>query len=492
MSPPELAADAPIPLLGQPVDIGVPVANVRVKRHVLARGRTPLAFGSVQGGLGQSGCDKFIGGSPATDDTPGHIAHAHEPLFRQIGLNRGLGAVRGADFDLPIFNRLKQAESVQILNNLVTRRKAVQPLIRSGLVVQRTIGAQNVNQTDLFAVTAPDLIVIGVVARSDFHTTAAEFGFCPFVADERHRAVQQRQTHLTTGAGHGCELFKLRQMRLASFLKPLHFRFQFDPFFLTGAGQAFLCFANEFFQGSARVGMAGHRGIAQHGFGPRCGHHHVFRFAGLRINDRIAQMPEMPLDAFIHNLVIRDRSLQMAVPVDQARPAENQTVPEQMKKGPLDGPGTDRVHGKALAVPVARAAQGLLLADNAGLVLLFPVPDAFDQGLAANIVACFAFQLEQTLFHNSLRGDTGVVRAGHPQRVLSQHAMPARQHILHDVVHGMPHVQRAGDIRQRHHDDIAVLVVVRGGGKGFGLGPALEDRFFQCGRVVLAGQCVWH
>ena len=360
------------------------------------------------------------------------------------------------------------------------------------MVVQSTIGVQNVNKANLFAVTAPDLVVIGVVAGGDFHTTAAEFGFCPFVADERQRAVQQREAHQTTGAGHGRKLFKLRQMRLASFFEALHFRFQFNPFFLTGSGQAFLCFANEFFQGSARVGMAGHRGIAQHGFGPRCGHHHVFRFAGLRINDRIAQMPEMPLNAFIHNLVIRDRSLQMAVPVDQARSAKNKPVPEQVKKGPLDGPGTDLVHGKALAVPVTRTAHGLLLADNAGLVLLFPVPDAFDQGRAANIVARFAFQLEQALFHNSLRGDTGVVRAGHPQRVLPQHTMPARQHILHDVVHGMPHMQRAGDIRQRHHDDIAVLVVVRGGGKGFGLGPALDYRFFQCDRVVLAGQCVWH
>ena len=129
MSPPELAADAPVPLLGQPVDIGVPVTHVRVKRHVLARGRTPLAFGSVQGGLGQSGGDKFIGGSPATDDTPGHIAHTHEPLLRQIRLNRSLGAVRVADFDFPIFDGVKQAEHVQILNDFVSGRKAVQPLI---------------------------------------------------------------------------------------------------------------------------------------------------------------------------------------------------------------------------------------------------------------------------------------------------------------------------------------------------------------------------
>ena len=93
MSPPELATDTPVPLLGKPVDIGVPVANVRVKRNVLARGRTPLACGSVKGGLGQSGCDKFVSCSPAAYHTTVHIAHAYEPLLRQIGLDRGLGTV---------------------------------------------------------------------------------------------------------------------------------------------------------------------------------------------------------------------------------------------------------------------------------------------------------------------------------------------------------------------------------------------------------------
>ena len=397
-----------------------------------------------------------------------------------------------ADFDLPILDGFEQAVSVQILNNFVARGKAVEPLVRPGPVVQRTIGMQNVDNTDLFAVAAPDLVVVGVMARSDFHTTAAQFGFRPFIADERHRAVQEREAHHTTGPGHGCELFKLRQMRLASFFEPGHFGFQLAAFFWAGSGQALLCFANEFFQRPAWVGMAGDRRIAQHGFRPRCGNHNVLRFAGLRINDGIAQMPEMSLNAFIHNLVIRDCRLQVAVPVDQARPTENQAVPEKTKKGPLDGPGTDGVHGKALAVPVARTAHSLLLADDAGLVLLFPVPDTFDQGLAANIMPRFAFQLEQTLFHNGLRGDTGVIRPRHPQRVLSQHAVPARQHILHDVVHGVSHVQRTGDIRQRHHDHIALLVVVRGGGKRFGLGPAPDYRFFQSGRVILACQFVWH
>ena len=203
-------------------------------------------------------------------------------------------------------------------------------------------------------------------------------------------------------------------------------------------------------------------------------------------------MPEMPLCGFIHNLVIRDCGLQMTVPVDQAGTTKNKSVTEQMKERPLHGPRTDCVHGKALAVPVARTAHGLLLADNAGLVLLFPVPDAFHQGLAANVMARFAFQLEQALFHNGLRGDAGMIRPRHPQRVIPHHAMPACQHILHDVVHGVPHVQRAGDIGQRHHDHIALSVVVRRSRKGLGLGPALYDRFFQSGRVVLGCQFVWH
>ena len=203
-------------------------------------------------------------------------------------------------------------------------------------------------------------------------------------------------------------------------------------------------------------------------------------------------MPEVALHGFVHDLVVRHRGLQMAVPVDQPRAAKDQPVPKQPEEGPLHRARTNRVHGEALAVPIARTAHGLLLADDARLILRLPVPDAFDERLAADVVARLAFQFEQPFFHHRLRGDTGVVGAGHPQRIVTGHAVPARQQVLHDVVHGVPHVERARHVGERHHDDVAPVVAVGRRGEGLGLGPLPGDRTFQPGRVVLGGQLVRH
>src|SRR5262245_53463585 len=71
-----------------------------------------------------------------------------------------------------------------------------------------------------------------------------------------------------------------------------------------------------------------------------------------------------------------------------------------------------------------------------------------------------------------------MVCAWHPERIVSHHAMPADEQILHDIVHGMSHVQRPGDIGQWHHDDIALGTLIRAGRKRLGGQPALVDMLF--------------
>src|SRR5215510_16491479 len=114
---------------------------------------------------------------------------------------------------------------------------------------------------------------------------------------------------------------------------------------------------------------------------------------------------------------------------------------EHAEERPAHRAGADVVHGEALAIPVTRATHGLLLADDAFLILILPLPDALHQALASDIVARFTFELEQTFFDHGLGRNTGMIRAGHPQRVITPHAMPTNQQDLHDVVHGMPHVE---------------------------------------------------
>ena len=74
-----------------------------------------------------------------------------------------------------------------------------------------------------------------------------------------------------------------------------------------------------------------------------------------------------------------------------------------------------------------------------------------DEVLAAEVVAADALLLQLAL-HHDLRGDAGMVGAGHPQRVEAAHPVVARQAVHDGLVERVPHVQRAGDVRRRQLD----------------------------------------
>ena len=63
-------------------------------------------------------------------------------------------------------------------------------------------------------------------------------------------------------------------------------------------------------------------------------------------------------------------------------------------------------------------------------------------------MAGFAFTGELALDHD-LRGNAGVVGAGHPQRVLAQHAVVARERVHDGLVKSVAHVQRARHVGRR-------------------------------------------
>ncbi len=195
-------------------------------------------------------------------------------------------------------------------------------------------------------------------------------------------------------------------------------------------------------------------------------------------------MPEMAPDGFVDDLVVGDGGLELAVPVDQAVAAVNEAVGEQAEEGLPDGPGADGVHGEALPLPIAGAAHALLLADDAGLVLVLPGPDPGDEGFPAEVAAGFALELEQPFFDDRLGGDAGVVGSRHPQGVVPGHPVPADEEVLHDVVHGVAHMKGPGDIGQGHHDDVAAGPSVGDGGESVGLEPAFGDPALVLGRLV--------
>ena len=238
--------------------------------------------------------------------------------------------------------------------------------------------------------------------------------------------------------------------------------------------------------------MARHCRISEHGLGPRGGHHHRVRLVRRGVQHRVTQMPEVPVHGLVEDLVVGHRGLQVAVPVHQPVAAEDEAVAEHAEERPAHGTSTHRVHGKAQPVPVARAAHGLQLLQDALLVLVLPVPDALHQSVASHLQARLALQLEQAFLHDGLGGDACVVRPRLPQGVVTPHPVPAGEEVLHDVVHGVTHVQRAGDVGQRHHDHVGARVVVGQGGEAVFLHPAAIDFCLDAGGAVLLGEFARH
>jgi hypothetical protein len=96
---------------------------------------------------------------------------------------------------------------------------------------------------------------------------------------------------------------------------------------------------------------------------------------------------------------------------------------------------------------------------------VFPLPDALDQLVAAQIVPRLVFFSSQAAFDHRLRRDARVIGAGHPQRRTALHPLHADQDVLQRIVQRVAQMQRPGDVRRRDHDAkrLAVRLAARHG-----------------------------
>src|SRR5262249_61833420 len=110
--------------------------------------------------------------------------------------------------------------------------------------------------------------------------------------------------------------------------------------------------------------------------------------------------------------------------VHEAFGAKDVAVAKHAEERVPHGAGARLIECEARALPVAGAAQLAQLTEDAGLVLVLPLPDALHQLLAAEVMARLLLLLHDEPFHHGLRGDAGVIRAWHPQGVVALHAAP--------------------------------------------------------------------
>ena len=181
----------------------------------------------------------------------------------------------------------------------------------------------------------------------------------------------------------------------------------------------------------------------------------------------------MPGDVVRINFIVRDGRLKIGVPVHQSLTTVDQSVTEHLEERSTNGLAADFIQREPYSTPIAARTDLLELIQNASLVLILPLPDTFDQSLAADIVASQFFLFQHPAFNDRLSRDARMVGARHPQSGSPLHSSPASQQVLNCAVQTVPHVQRAGHVRQRNHD--RVLFFAR---RGFGVAVSLAEPVF--------------
>ena len=84
-------------------------------------------------------------------------------------------------------------------------------------------------------------------------------------------------------------------------------------------------------------------------------------------------------------------------------------------------------------------------------VSLAPFPHAFDEFLAAEVVASLALFGDFT-FNDILSGDSGMIGARYPQRVVALHSAGSYDHVLQRVIKCMTEMERTSNVRRRDYD----------------------------------------
>ncbi len=227
------------------------------------------------------------------------------------------------------------------------------------------------------------------------------------------------------------------------------------------------------------LGMNRDAGVAEHRLRPRRGDGDELVRA---LFDGIFQIPERALGLAALDFEVADRGVQLRVPIDQPLIAIDQALAMELDEDAAHRGREPLVHGEALARPIRRGAERAQLARDRAAGFGFPLPDALDEFLAAELMAIGLLGFELALDHH-LRRDAGVIGAGLPQRVEPLHAVVAGEDVLQREGQRVAHMQAARDIGRRHHDAIGLGHAVGMTGESAGVFPRFVNRRLDGGRV---------
>ncbi len=299
--------------------------------------------------------------------------------------------VRHALLDLVAFAEPRQ----HTLFSLVLR----EPCKLARLVVHSSVGADH-GQLGQVVVEA-DLVVGGVVGRSDLQRSRAEVALDALVCDHRDGSLDPRDDDLAAD-----------RVPIALVI-----------------GMDCNCDVPEDRRGTNR----GDRDVT------------------VTVRERVADIRQRVVDVLVCELEIRERREVVRAPVpDPVRTVDPALVP-QVHEEPHDRADVCVVHGEPLAPVVERCADAAELQHDLAAVLAQPLPDAGLERLPTEVVARLSFQRE-VLLDGVLGGDPGVVVARLEEDVESLHPPHADDRVRERQLQRMPEVQVAGHVGRRVRD----------------------------------------
>ena len=395
MTPPELTADTPVLDVLQPVAIGVLIL-LRIELDVVVH---YWREGDVS-----------------------KVLHLEEPLCRELWLDRHIGTLREAHLIIIVLNLLHQTGVLKVDGNLLAHIHAVHSYIEACCLADGTVVVEDID--GLQTVLQTEGVVIDIVSWSHLQTSGTELDIYVCILDDRNLAVYERHDHVLT----------LQPGILLILRVDTHGRVAHDGF---RTGCCYHCIVTLL--------------VLVH-------HVLLINLLAVLFYHVILQMVELRVLVLVDNLLVRERSLGLRVPVNHAHATIDESLLVEVAEYVDNGTGAGLVHGECCAVPVAAGTEFTELLEDDAAVLVSPVPSMLEE-LIASEVSLLDTLLSEAVNHLSLGSDTGVVGTWYPASILALHACTANENILDSIVEHVSHVEHTRYVWWRDYHRIRFTTI---------------------------------
>ena len=401
VTPPELARDAPILYVLQPVAVG---------RDILGGIEFELSF--EHGGQGDVG----------------KVLHGEEPLLAEARLyGRVLVALGVPHLVVVVLHLLHQAGLLQVGGNLFAHLHAIHAYIEACCLRNGAVRIEDVDGLQVVGLT--EGVVVHVVGGSHLQATGTELHIHIAVFDDGDDATYQGYHHLMA----------TQPLVLGVLGVDAHGRIAHDGFGTCGGHHGIVATVSILMEHLAL--------LARRLYGVDISVGHV-----------VAQVEEVALLVAVDDLLGREHGLCLGVPVDHAQATVDESFLVEVNEHLQHALATLLVHGESRAVPVARGTQLAELLEDDASVLLCPIPGVLEELFAGQVTLLDALG-SQLVDHLSFGGDAGMVGSRHPAGVLALHAGTTHQDVLDGIVEHVPHVEHTRDVGRRDDDGIGLTSI---------------------------------